>query len=97
MSNTQTTMTVDEWEDKFQPITNPFEDNGWNGWMFETYGKDLEYVMAQPENHVWTWVDGDEDDDTCIVSGYYIVNRIGYFVTNKPWSEFGQQVGSKLR
>lgn len=76
---------VDAWETAFKPIENHIsDDRGWNGLMFETYGEDLQFVVAQPQNKVWTWVDSDEG--TVILNGYHLVNRIGYFVTEKAWS-----------
>lgn len=49
------------------------------GSMFETYGKEWEFVYSQPVSHVWTLVDSDEG--LLIVSGRAFVNRIGYFVS----------------
>lgn len=81
-----TTITEEQWEEQFIPLVNPFNDHGWNSTLFETYGYDLYIVSKEPDNRVWTWVDGD-DDHTYIVSGMHIVNRIGYFITDKPWTE----------
>lgn len=76
---------VDAWEAEFKPVQNPFsDDRGWNGLMFETYGDDWGFVLKNMSNHVWTWVDSDEG--TFLVTGFHYVNRIGYFVTEKPWS-----------
>lgn len=52
---------------------------------FETFGNDLKTVMAQEEKFVWTCVDG--DDGLYCVSGYHIVNRVYYLITNEPWSQ----------
>jgi hypothetical protein len=52
--------------------------------MFETYGKELEFVKAQDPNRIWTYCDGD-DSGTYIFQGMRIVNRIGYFVTTVPF------------
>lgn len=76
---------IEEWEKAFKPIENHISgDRGWNGLVFETYGDDLQFVVAQPQNRIWTWVDTDEG--SVILSGYHLVNRIGYFVTEKEWS-----------
>lgn len=83
MNNTED--IFDEWEKSFKPIQNHINsDRGWNGLMFETYGDDLQFVISQPQNKVWTWVDGEEG--TYLLNGYHLVNRIGYFVTEKSWS-----------
>ena len=82
-------ITEDEWFDKFKPIPNHIDDNasfsdGDNGYMFETYGEELEFVKSQEPNRIWTYCDGD-DRGTYIFEGMRIVNRIGYFVTTVPF------------
>jgi hypothetical protein len=86
MSNTSIhEVEVDIWESLYMPLENHISgDQGWNGTLFETYGDDIAFVLSQPENLVWTWVDTDEG--TAILSGYHLVNRIGYFVTEYPWA-----------
>lgn len=83
-------MPFDKWCEKYQPIVNVFDkdasfNDGDYGLMFETYGKELDfvlaYVKAKPHN-VWTYIDGEEG--TVVVNGYHLVNRIGYFVTYQP-------------
>jgi hypothetical protein len=74
---------VDDWESVYKPINNHIDPNSsWNGTMFETYGEEFDFVYAQSDANVWTWVDGDEG--TWIISGRAYVNRIGYFVTELP-------------
>ena len=73
-------INTDQFFDTYKPITNQFDSNAsWGGCMFETYGEELEFVMAQDPNHIWTIVDG--EDDVEITNGYHLVNRIGYFVS----------------
>ena len=84
-----------------QPETVADEDLcSFNGNMFETFGEELDFVreMAK-QNRVITILEG--DDETCsgeceacecgstlyYVSGYHLVNRIGYFVTEEPITE----------
>lgn len=81
---------TDKWIDEYKPIPNHISStSGWEidgvGIMFETYGAEVEFVSQQPDNHVWTWIDGDEG--TVIVAGMAYVNRIGYFVTEKAWTD----------
>ena len=83
-------LTEDEWFDTFKPIPNHIDENasfndGENGYMFETYGKELEFVKAQKPNTIWTY--GDGDDGSYIWSGWHIVNRIGYFISTVPFDE----------
>jgi len=82
-------ITEDEWFNKFKPIPNHIDENasfsdGDNGYMFETYGEELEFVKSQEPNRIWTYCDGD-DRGTYIFEGMRIVNRIGYFVTTVPF------------
>jgi hypothetical protein len=56
------------------------------GCLFETHGKELEYVLRQPPRTVWTLVDGD-DGNLWLLSGYRIVNRIGYLLSTVPVPE----------
>ena len=58
---------------------------------FETYGAELEFVRAQDPRNIWTLVDGD-DGNLYIVSGYHLVNRINYFVTEVPYEGDGMDV-----
>lgn len=82
-------MGEDEWAEKFKPVPNRINAYaGWNfggrrGCLFETYGKEFEFVKAQATNRVWTLIDGDEGGQF-IVSGLHYVNRVGYFVTANP-------------
>ena len=82
---------LDRWEHKYKPIANHINcDAAWctdddGGIMFETYGEELEFVKAQPIKNIWTWVDG--DTGTWLVSGFHVVNRVGYFVTEIPYEE----------
>jgi hypothetical protein len=79
-------VALDDWEAKYRPINNPINDtSGWNGKMFDTYGKELAYVLNQKPENIWTWWDTDSGSE--IVAGYHLVNRIGYFITENSWSE----------
>jgi hypothetical protein len=82
-------LTDEEWFKQFQPIPNHLDDNasfndGEQGYMFETYGKELAFVKAQEPNRIWTYCDNDVSG-TSIFQGMRIVNRIGYFVTTVPF------------
>lgn len=87
------TMTIEAWEEKYQPVTNHLDSNAsWQneygvGIMFETYGEELEFVKSKvDENKVWTYMDTD-DGGTCLSAGFSFVNRIGYFVTDIAWED----------
>jgi len=84
-------MDMDTWSDKYQPVLNllgdnPSLDDGNGGIMFETYGREVDFVrgvtITNPRN-VWTYLDG-SDGQPLIVNGWHLVNRIGYLVTAVP-------------
>ena len=84
-------LTEDEWFEQFKPIPNHLDENasfndGEQGYMFETYGDEVEFVKSQDSNRIWTYSDGD-DGGTYISDGYHVVNRIGYFVTTVPYDD----------
>ena len=84
-------MDFDVWSTIYKPIPNHIDkgasfSDGEHGYMFETYGKELEFVEAASERHIWTYGDGD-DGGTYIWNGWSFVNRIGYFITEVPFSE----------
>ena len=82
---------LDEWEKTYRPIKNHIDPNAsWSGTMYETFGDEVDFVWKYDETHVWTWVDTDEG--TFITAGFHLVNRIGYFITEEPWSQPDQEV-----
>ena len=46
-------------------------------------------VRDQPSQHVWTIVDSGDDSDGnwYALPGFHVVNKLGYVMTRKPWSE----------
>ena len=56
------------------------------GCLFETYGEELAFVRDQDPRTVWTLIDGD-DGDQYVLSGFHLVNRIGYLVSTVPFPE----------
>ena len=80
-------MDYDEWEATYKPVLNHIETNAsFDGYMFETYGEEYEFVKGTPANHIWMYGDGD-DGGSYIWSGWGFVNRIGYFITEVPFPE----------
>lgn len=84
-----------QWEifvDTHKPVRNNLHDNQphdapYDGFMFETYGKEMEYVRSQDCHKVFTLVTGDDGNKTYVTSGFHHVNRMGYFVVEVPWNE----------
>jgi hypothetical protein len=68
----------DQWADKYKPVEHE------HGRVFETYGKDLQTVLGTDPRYVWTWMQGDMADLVC--AGYHLVNRLGYYITEVPWT-----------
>jgi len=50
--------------------------------LFETYGDDLEKVLAADPKSVWTLVD--EDGEYFLAPGFHLVNRVSYVIASKP-------------
>ena len=46
-------------------------------------------IRNQPLEHVWTIVDsGDDSDGNWYAQpGFHVVNKLGYVMTRKPWSD----------
>jgi len=84
-------LTYDDWCATYVPIKNPLrEDAPFDGTMFETFGDELAFVRHQPRARIWSLVQGDDNGDggdLHVVSGYHLVNRLGYFVTDRPLAE----------
>jgi len=71
-------LTEDDWLEEYQPI----EDEANLTDLWDTDDPILKVI--KPE-HIWTLVE--EDDDGYIVSGFQFVNRLGYYITRKAWTE----------
>ncbi len=54
-----------------------------NGIMYETFGEELEYVRSQPKDKIWTIID--DEDELYIISGFHLINRIGYVITKNSF------------
>lgn len=77
-------LSIEEFFEKYTVNENHFEDNAsFEGALFETYGAELNYVINQPEDRIWTWVDG--ENGTFLTQGFAHVNRIGYLITNEKY------------
>lgn len=87
------TITEDQFWADYVPIQNhliPEDDDGlaWDGCLFETLRPDLDYVRDQNKqrpDRIWTLLEA--DDGLVISSGMHYVNRVGLFITEKPWTE----------
>lgn len=95
-SDRRRAMNYDVWWKHFQPIQNHLEADAPNdGAMFETFGPEVDFVKSklpdskgnggQDADKIWTLLD--YDGKLYICAGWHFVNRIGYFITQKPWSD----------
>ena len=79
------TISYDEFVEKYKPIQNHIDINcNHEGLMFETYGEELEFVKESDPHCIWTLTDC--DDTIIIQSGFHYVNRLGYFITEVPFT-----------
>jgi hypothetical protein len=80
-----------EWEKTYRPIRNPLAtDPGFWGFMFDTLYNETEAMklIAESQHNVWTLVDNNPNSVYLdIVSGARYINRMGYFVTEIPWTD----------
>lgn len=75
-------ITDECFDEQFKPIKNPYEVGaGWDGCLFETYGKGFDFVIAQSRNEIWTLLDSEISDDIILKSGYHYINAINYLIT----------------
>lgn len=82
-------ITEDEFYAKFTPCKNKLDNNAsFDGCMLETYGEELELVRKTNNStprRVWTIIDA--DGKMYFESGYHIVNRMGYLITEEEAEE----------
>jgi hypothetical protein len=87
------TLTEEKFDELFNLIDNKIDLNApFDGKMFETYGPELAFVQQMAkQNRVITIIESDEAEEgdvvipmMCYVSGYHLVNRIGYLITDTP-------------
>jgi hypothetical protein len=80
-------MTHEEWEEEYVPVKNHLDDNAsFDGCMFETYDEEFVHVLRNADDKkVWTYVEGDEG--LYIIPGLHFVNRLGYLITEKPYTD----------
>lgn len=80
-------MTHEEWEEEYVPVKNHLDENAsFDGCMFETYDQEFVHVLRNADDKkVWTYVEGDEG--LYLIPGLHFVNRLGYLITEKPYTD----------
>jgi hypothetical protein len=87
MPNNFIELTFEEADEQFKFIPNNYDEySSFDGLMFETYGDEIEFVKSQSPDKIWMYGEGD-DGGLYIWSGWGFVNRIGYFISEKPVPE----------
>jgi len=77
--------TFEDFIQKYKPIKNHLnEDRGYNGYAFETFGEELDYICKFNVKQVWTIV-SEDNEETYILAGYHYVNRLSYILTEIEW------------
>lgn len=86
MTSTCIEISEDDFDSRFPLLRNHLrEDAPWSvgdasGCLFETFGPELEFVRRQDACTVWTLVDS--EDGLVLISGFHIVNRVGYLISS---------------
>lgn len=85
-------LSFDEFEKKYKPIKNPLnQDAPYGGILIETHGREFELIQAQmafDNQKVWTIHHSDNgSSDWTIAAGFHLVNRLGYIITENPWTD----------
>lgn len=89
MTNLSITLSGEAFEALFPLRANhlnllaPWSGRDGDGCLFETYGPELEFVCAQDIRCVWTLIQ-QEDGKAYIASGWHVVNRLGFFISETP-------------
>ncbi len=88
--NTDIEMTEDELEKAFEFLPNHMTPSAWqligNGGVFDTHGKEREFVISQDPQTIWTVLDG-ERSSLNLVSGLHFINRLGYMISTTKVEE----------
>lgn len=79
-------LEFEDFLDKYQPLKNHLSEGAFNGYMFETYGKEFDFVNTHSNKNIWTVVQGDYED-LWLVPGKVLVNRLGFMISNKEWED----------
>lgn len=92
-------LTEEQFNEQFTPVQNHIDDNAsFDGCMFETYSPQIDFVAEMnKENRVITIIESDSEYETnhdgesvanlYYISGYHLVNRLGFLILDKPYTE----------
>ena len=88
------TINYNEWFEEYKPHLNHFTSSPDNdNFIFETFGEELKYVKQQNNKNIWTEISR-ENEEFWIIPGYHFIDRIGFYITEKPWENENIQVNN---
>lgn len=70
----------EELDARFTKLPNPSDPSEADHWEWEDAAK-------MPVNQVWTVVEGDSGRDWWATTGFHVVNKLFYVVTQEPWTD----------
>lgn len=75
-------LSEEEFEKSFSLVLNTIRPNAaYEGYAFETFGAELEFVGSQPANRVWSLIE--EDGQLVLISGFHSGYVIYFLVSNE--------------
>lgn len=84
-------ITEDQLWSDYKPVKNHLNPNAsFCGYMFETYGPELEFVQGCETNKIWSIIEG--DTSLFYSAGCHQINLIGYVITELPWKTGNEQI-----
>lgn len=79
-------LSGDDFEHRYEVIQNHLAPNApYGGAWFETFGPEQEYISSIEPERIWTIIEG--ESATWIIAGRHSMNRLGYLITTKSWSD----------
>ena len=86
-TNNANQLNEDDFWEQYKPQLNHLDQHAsFDGCLYETYGNELQHVFttAQQSKTIWTVIET-ESGSLVYVAGLRLINRIGFFITEKPW------------
>ncbi len=81
-------LNEDDFWEQYKPQLNHLDQHAsFDGCLYETVGKELQHVFttAQQSKTIWTVIET-ESGGLVYAAGLRLINRIGFFITKKPWN-----------
>lgn len=80
-------MSYAKWVKTYSPIKNIFKSRtNIDGFLYNTYGEEWEYVNMYHKSQIWTLVIMDLSRSASweITNGIHFINRAGFLITKRP-------------